>query len=392
LRVVTLPRHRTCGFSHPAVESGGGVNPCHDFPWHFIQPFCTLFRLVRASAPIDERVAAIAVLRVFIAVGVGSIFWFATAWPVGDTFLIWVTIGTCRYVIAANPAKAAQASFRGMVIAAVPAYLITFYVMPAMDGFTMFVMAIFPSLFIGVGIATSLGRAGEAVAAILIFGNGLAPENAMQYDVVAYFNGVLATILGVGLACLMQSLVFPDNANRRTLTATRRLTHWIAVSIGKGELSGPEYVGAAVRALNDLLTVIDQLEKPEQSKAEQSKADRAIDLYALGHEIVNLQHAGGHLTRTVTDWDQRLMRDIFSLWQNTSPSHLLVAKGASKIGYDSCLQALARVDPDSPVADRIASSLASFAVIRHRLEQQRSIVEYTPEKVRQPIKEGRHAT
>ena len=135
-------------------------------------------RLVaKLSAPIDERVAAIAVLRICIAVGVGSIFWFATAWPAGDTFLIWVAIGTCRYVIAPNPAKAAQASFRGMVIAAVPAYFITFYVVPAMDGFTMFVLAIFPCLFIGVGIATSLRRAGEAVAAILLFGNGLAPKN-----------------------------------------------------------------------------------------------------------------------------------------------------------------------------------------------------------------------
>jgi len=59
--------------------------------------------------------------------------------------------------------------------------------------------------------------------------------------------------------------------------------------------------------LNDLLALVDQLEKPEQSKP-----DRAIDLYALGHEIVNLQHTRGHLTRTVTDCDQRLIRDITS--------------------------------------------------------------------------------
>jgi uncharacterized membrane protein YccC len=51
----------------------------------------------------DERVAAIAVLRVFVAVGVGSLFWFATAWPAGDTFLIWIAIGACRFVIAPNP-------------------------------------------------------------------------------------------------------------------------------------------------------------------------------------------------------------------------------------------------------------------------------------------------
>ena len=53
----------------------------------------------------------------------------------------------------------------------------------------------------------------------------------------------------------------------------------MAASIGKGKLTGIEYVSATVRTLNDLLTEIDQLEKTEQSKA-----DRAIDLYALGHE------------------------------------------------------------------------------------------------------------
>ncbi len=157
-------------------------------------------------------------------------------------------------------------------------------------------------------------------------------------------------------------------------------------SIGKDKLPGLEYVGATARPLNDLLALVDQLEKPEQSKP-----DRAIDLYALGHEIVNLQHTRGHLTRTVTDCDQRLIRDISSFLQDPSPSHLLVAKGASKKGYDSCLHALAGVDPNSPAADHIASSLASFAVIRHRLNQQSSIVEYTAESVRQPTKEISHA-
>jgi uncharacterized membrane protein YccC len=208
----------------------------------------------------------------------------------------------------------------------------------------------------------------------------------MQYDVVAFFNGVLATILGVGLACLAQSLVFPDNANRRIVAATERLTHWIAATIGKRQSTGIEYVGATVRPLHDLLTLIDQLEKPDPNKA-----DWAVDLHSLGHEIVDLQQTRGHLTRTVTDCGQRLIRDISSLLQDPSPSHLLVAKGASQKGYDSCLHALASVDPNSPAADQIASSLASFAVIRHRLNQQPSIVEYTAQSVRQPTKERSYA-
>jgi uncharacterized membrane protein YccC len=266
----------------------------------------------------------------------------------------------------------------------VPTYLIAFYLVPALDGFTMFVLAIFPFLFIGVGIATSLRRAGEAGAAIILLGNGLAPENIMQYDVVAFFNGVLATILGLSLVCVVQSLVFPDNANRRIFGATKRLTHWIAASIGKGKLTGIEYAGATAKPLNDLLALVDQSDEPY-------RADWGIDLYALGHEIVNLQNARGDVTSRVADCSQETIRDISGLLQDPSPSHLVVAKGASKNGYDACWNALASVDPKSTAADHLASSLASFAVIRHRLDQQRSIVEYPPESVRQPTKEIRHA-
>ena len=93
----------------------------------------------------------------------------------------------------------------------------------------------------------------------------------------------------------------------------------------------------------------------------------------------------------VEDCSQETIRDISSLLQDPSPSHLLVAKGASKNGYDSCLHALGSVDRNSTAADHIASGLASFAVIRHRLNQHQSIVEYTPERVQQPTKEIRHA-
>jgi Fusaric acid resistance protein family len=181
------------------------------------------------------------------------------------------------------------------------------------------------TVYAPVGIATSLRRAGEAGAAIILFGNGLAPENIMQYDVVAFFNGVLATIPGVGMVCLVQSLVFPDNANRRILAATKRLTHWIAASIGKGKLTGIEYVGATARPLNDLLALIDQSDDAH-------RADWGIDLYASGREIIELQNAQRDVTSRVADCGQRLIPDIDSLLQDPSPSHLLVANDSARDG------------------------------------------------------------
>ena len=44
----------------------------------------------KITTPMDLSIAAIAVFRVFVTVGLASLFWIATAWPAGDTFLIWV--------------------------------------------------------------------------------------------------------------------------------------------------------------------------------------------------------------------------------------------------------------------------------------------------------------
>jgi uncharacterized membrane protein YccC len=98
----------------------------------------------KITTPMDISMAAIAVFRVFVTVGLGSLFWIATAWPAGDTFLIWVGIACTRFVITPDPARATTAMFRGMVMAALPAYVITFYLLPPVDGFAMFVLVLFP--------------------------------------------------------------------------------------------------------------------------------------------------------------------------------------------------------------------------------------------------------
>ena len=318
----------------------------------------------KITTPIDIYVAAMAALRVFVTVGSAAFFWIVTAWPAGDTFLTWVGLASCRYVIAPSPARATAAVFRGMLIAAVPTYLITFYLMPQMDGFAMFVLAIFPFLFFGVGIGTSLRRPVEVGAAILLVAEGLDPANEMQYDVVAFFNGVLATILGVGTVFLMHRLVFPRRANQRKVAALKRLTQRTVRCIDQGKMTGIEYLGSAVIVLNDLLSLLDRPEEPNHNQA-----DWAVDLCALGYEVVNLQQAGGDLPVRLAQYGRKLVLEIVGFLREPSDVRFLAVKGVSEKAYYSCLRALDTADPDSPSAHHIASSLASIAVIRHRFDQ-----------------------
>ena len=318
----------------------------------------------KITTPIDTYVAAMAALRVLVTVWSAAFFWIVTAWPAGDTFLTWVGLASCRYVIAPSPARATAAAFRGMLIAALPTYLITFYLMPQMDGFTMFVLALLPFLFFGVGIGTSLRRPVEVGAAILLIAEGLDPANEMQYDVVAFFNGVLATILGVGTVFLTHRLVFPGLANQRKAVALKRLTQRAVRCIDHGKISGIEFLGSVVIMLNDLLLLLDRPDEPNHNQA-----DWALDLCALGYEVVTLQQAGADLPVRLAQYERKLILEIVGFLREPSDARFLAVRRVSEKAYYSCLRALETADEDSPLADHIASSLASLAFIRDRFDQ-----------------------
>jgi multidrug resistance efflux pump len=193
-------------------------------------------------------------------------------------------------------------------IAAVPTYFIAFYLVPALDGFTMFVLAIFPFLFIGVGIATSLRRAGEAGAAIILFGNGLAPENIMQYDVVAFFNGVLARVISTLIITAVGISAGVQLWQRYMLTPWTRDGRVVANSVTiASEVSG-RIVDICVREnqsvkKGEILFIIDQstykaaLDSAEASVAslratmmlQQSNAARAHKLTSLSISAQQLE-------------------------------------------------------------------------------------------------------
>jgi uncharacterized membrane protein YccC len=73
------------------------------------------------EAAFDTHAAALAAVRVFVAVGLAAVFWIATAWPAGDKCLVWAGLASCRYAITPDPARATQATLKGMIFAAAPA-------------------------------------------------------------------------------------------------------------------------------------------------------------------------------------------------------------------------------------------------------------------------------
>jgi uncharacterized membrane protein YccC len=322
---------------------------------------------VHMEAAFDSHAAVLAAVRVFVAVGLASVFWIATAWPAGDSCLVWAGLGTCRYSITPDPARATRATLRGFLSATVPTYILTFYLLPQMDGFAMLVLVLLPLIVVGVGIATSLGRASEAGAAMLLLGSGMDPNNTMQYDVVAFFNGVLANIMGVCVVCLAHAITFPTDAAWKRRIAEHRLIQRIVRALQEPRLTPVGYLGSVVRTLNDYLLL-----SGGHVDADPNRADGLISLYALGYEASTLERGAKDMPAELLNYRRRLVSAVTQFLQHPSALQFSRTETLVEEAYSYCVRTLTRGDLASSCVDQIVSTMASSAVIRERIRQSRS--------------------
>jgi len=259
-----------------------------------------------------------------------------------------------------------------MVIAAAPTYLFTFYLLPQIDGFAMLVLALLPLIVLGVGIGTSLGRAGEVGAAMLLLGSGMDPANTMKYDVVAFFNGSLATIMGIGVVCLTHAITFPRDTGWQRHTAEHRLIQRIARALQDARMTPTAYIASVARALDDFLRLCG-----EQKEEDSAQAVAAIQLFALGYEVITLKQAGEHMPTELLDYRHRLIAALTQFLQQSSVLPLSLAETLSEQIYSRSARTLTRSDLNSSYAHDIVSTLASSAVIHEGIRQQINLLTTT---------------
>jgi uncharacterized membrane protein YccC len=162
--------------------------------------------------------------RAFVVISVAELFWIVTGWPSGATAVTWAAIVVIVYAPQAEQAYAAAVSFVvGTSLAAALAGIIAFAVLPNLETFAAFSLAIGLVLVpAGAGMAQPWQPAiFTAIAAF--FPPLLAPANQMTYDTQQFYNTALAIIAGSGAAAL--SLIPPLSPafrTRRLLALTLR--------------------------------------------------------------------------------------------------------------------------------------------------------------------------
>jgi len=197
-------------------------------PW----PVLTPLRAARLRVA-DMLPALINAMRAFLTICAAELIWIWTAWPGGDEFVIFTTIGITLFAPRADAAYADARSYLiGISFAAVSAAFIAFAVLPRQSSFVG-LCAVLGLVLIPAGALSSRPWQQPLFAALgAIFIALLRPSNPEVYDPGQFFNSAIPLLAGVGFAMLAMRLLPPmppDMRVRRLLALTlrdlRRLMH-----------------------------------------------------------------------------------------------------------------------------------------------------------------------
>ena len=163
--------------------------------------------------------------RAFVTIGAVAIFWVVTEWPNGAFAITWTAIGVLLFAPRADQAYGFAYGFMvGNALATVFAAIIAFAVLPGLETFEAFSIAIGLYL-VPAGALMARWQTGMFTAMAANFVPLLAPANEMSYDTVQFYNGALAILAGSGAAAVSFRLLPPLSPafrTRRLLALTLR--------------------------------------------------------------------------------------------------------------------------------------------------------------------------
>jgi uncharacterized membrane protein YccC len=164
--------------------------------------------------------------RAFVTIGAVELFWIVTEWPNGASAITFAAIGVILLAPRADQAYAAAVSFMvGTALSAIFAAIIAFAVLPNLETFAAFSLALGLVL---VPAGAGMAQPWQTVVFTPMTANFiplLAPANQMSYDTVQFYNAASAIVAGLCAAALSFRLIPPLSPafrTRRLLAMTLR--------------------------------------------------------------------------------------------------------------------------------------------------------------------------
>jgi uncharacterized membrane protein YccC len=219
--------------------------------------------------------------RAFVAIGIVELFWIVTEWPNGALAITFTAISVLLLAPLADRAYAAAMGFMiGIALATIFAAIIAFAVLPGLETFEAFSIAIGLYLIPTGALMAQPWQSVIFAAMILGFVPLLSPENQMSYDTVQFYNGALAIVTGSGAGALSFRLLPPlppAFRTRRLLAFTLRDLRRLAT--GRIPWAADDWEGRIYGRLSAMPDAAEPLQRSQ-----------LIAALALGTEIIQLRH------------------------------------------------------------------------------------------------------
>jgi uncharacterized membrane protein YccC len=215
-------------------------------PWSAPRPSCL-------SMHRDLFMAGLYALRIFLAMGLATGFWFATEWPSGSSFLLFLAV-VCSLLSLLDHAENLGMAFLKSVAACFAASFIElFWILQKGEGFPFICVALGLFLVPAAYAYTHPRLAGSAVISMLLFYGLVAPANLMAYDIGVFLNNAIAFLAAAAFGFFAFHVVrspAPSTRQRLLLKAMRSdLKH---VGDWKGPLREQRWVSLAFDRLRIL--------------------------------------------------------------------------------------------------------------------------------------------
>ena len=166
----------------------------------------------------DPVSALLTGIRSALAVLITSAFWFATAWPNGPVAVVIAAVACSLIASLEQPDKISMAAAGTVLVAAVPAFVTEFYLLPLAVDFPSMAVALAPLTLTCAFIIAQprIGPLGLLSAVYFAFTSNI--DNVMTYDAAGFLNTSLAILLGIAVAVVLFATFFPEipaHASRR---------------------------------------------------------------------------------------------------------------------------------------------------------------------------------
>ena len=176
----------------------------------------------------DITLAVVGALLSAVTVMIASAFWIFTAWPNGPTAVAFAGIMCAIMGARDNPAAASAVFLKMSVIGTAVAGFYLFAVLPTLSTFSALVIALAP-FYLACGLLlTSPAAVPFAMPLIFVGGGLIGLTNVMMYDFVAFINGAIGYVVGIGIGAVALGLLRPLGTDWAVQRLTRGMIRDLA--------------------------------------------------------------------------------------------------------------------------------------------------------------------